>query len=413
MTVVEVEVSTQAREIIARIAAIDRERPHLDRTVAERVIREHFLALEVDPLPVLWVDDAGQARSAAWSAPKSEAWSAAWSAVESAAQFARGNLSEIWAEYGHHQPAEAAAWNAVWAAEAAARGAAQRAARAAAERAARAAAEEAVRAPSVSDWWTEHQAGLEAEKKARSTSSLAIDAAEWSAAWVGPVPESINRWLALLLPFVEACEAGLWLFWVAHDRVVAVPRPTLFIEDDRLQGTELPRYYLDEREDRLHRADGPAVSWPNGTRYWFGHGVRVSQQIIESPETLHPRDDILAEPNVEVRRIMLERYGYDRFIRGVHAERVHEDDFGVLWCVPMPDEPLVVVSVHNPTAEPDGSHKTYFLRVDPQLRPLFPLAERRGELQWLREQAQRLTARNAVASTFGLRGEEYAPATET
>ena len=175
----------------------------------------------------------------------------------------------------------------------------------------------------------------------------------------------------------------------------------------------MPRYYLDEREDRLHRADGPAVSWPNGTRYWFGHGVRVSQQIIESPETLHPRDDILAEPNVEIRRIMLERYGYDRFIRGARSERVHEDDFGVLWRVPMPDEPLVVVEVHNSTAETRRQPQNLLPAGRPAAAPALPLAERRGELQWLREQAQRLTARNAVASTFGLRGEEYAPATET
>ena len=55
--------------------------------------------------------------------------------------------------------------------------------------------------------------------------------------------------------------------------------------------------------------------------------------------------------------------------------------------------------------EPDGSFKHHFLRVDPHLRPLLP----DGSFG----QPQPLTARNAVASTFGLRGDEYAPERET
>ena len=64
-----------------------------------------------------------------------------------------------------------------------------------------------------------------------------------------------------------------------------------------------------------------------------------------------------------------------------------------------------MVEVVNHTPEPDGSHKHHFLRVDPQLRPL--LSE--GELG----PPQPLTARNAVASAFGLTGAEYDPDVET
>jgi hypothetical protein len=63
-----------------------------------------------------------------------------------------------------------------------------------------------------------------------------------------------------------------------------------------------------------------------------------------------------------------------------------------------------MVKVANSTAEADGSFKDYFLRVDPALRPL--RADGSGE-------PQALTARNAVASTFGKRGEEYELAVET
>ena len=63
------------------------------------------------------------------------------------------------------------------------------------------------------------------------------------------------------------------------------------------------------------------------------------------------------------------------------------------------DEPLVMVKVMNSTPEPDGSFKPYFLRVHPELRPLLQ-DNQVGEPQYM-------SGRNAVASTFGLRGEEY------
>jgi hypothetical protein len=64
-----------------------------------------------------------------------------------------------------------------------------------------------------------------------------------------------------------------------------------------------------------------------------------------------------------------------------------------------------MVKVVNSTPEPDGSFKDYFLRVHPELRPLLS-NNRMGE-------PQALTAHNAVASTFGKRGGEYAPCVET
>ena len=58
---------------------------------------------------------------------------------------------------------------------------------------------------------------------------------------------------------------------------------------------------------------------------------------------------------------------------------------------PRREEPVVMVEVLNSTPEPDGTQKTYFLRVPPKLR----------------------TAREAVAWTFGLSGSQYRPEKET
>ena len=65
--------------------------------------------------------------------------------------------------------------------------------------------------------------------------------------------------------------------------------------------------------------------------------------------------------------------------------------------------------------EPDGHFRHYFLRVHPELRPLPPgtwdADKKRDYLA--AQKAQALTARNAVASLHGLRGDQYAPLVET
>jgi hypothetical protein len=81
------------------------------------------------------------------------------------------------------------------------------------------------------------------------------------------------------------------------------------------------------------------------------------------------------------------------------AKKLAEDEFGELYQTEMPnDEPLVAVKVANSTPEPDGSTKFYFLRVQPELKPM--LSDGLGN-------AQKISALNAVASTFGMTGAEY------
>jgi hypothetical protein len=63
-----------------------------------------------------------------------------------------------------------------------------------------------------------------------------------------------------------------------------------------------------------------------------------------------------------------------------------------------------VIEVVNRSPEPDGTYRHFFLNVHPELRPMLPDRSFGPP--------QRLTARNAVASTFGLSGAEYAPNAE-
>jgi hypothetical protein len=160
-----------------------------------------------------------------------------------------------------------------------------------------------------------------------------------------------------------------------------------------------------DEQNRLHCGDGPALAFEDGYAIWASHGVRVPQHVIMSPSSLHP-DEIEKEGNAEVRRVMIERFGQDRFLRESGAVLIHQDQTGKLWRKDLADdEPMVMVEVLNSTPEPDGHHKTYFLRVQPELRPMLPDG-RLGD-------PQTMTAHNAVASTFGIRGADYHPSIQS
>ena len=143
--------------------------------------------------------------------------------------------------------------------------------------------------------------------------------------------------------------------------------------------------------EQLHCADGPAVHWPGGAQYFFWRGLPVPADLIQHPETITVAT-ILGEPNTELRRVRMERYGEARFLVDAGAAVVSRDDCGVLYQLPLDgDEPLTMVKVINSTPEPDGHVKEYFLRVPPTMT----------------------TAKAAVAWSFDLKPSTYAPAVET
>jgi hypothetical protein len=193
--------------------------------------------------------------------------------------------------------------------------------------------------------------------------------------------------------FEGTIESACW--WWPHRRFVMVSERPVELHRE-LVNVATPRGF---NSHRLHSDTGPAVSWPDGWGVWASHGVRVTKQVIERPESLTV-EQIRGEHNVEVRRVMMERFGHERYIHESGAQLVHEDEWGKLWRTAIPDdEDLVVVEVENSSPEPDGSYRSYMLRVHPELRPL--------HADGTNGKPQKLTARNAVASTFGCRGEDY------
>lgn len=149
--------------------------------------------------------------------------------------------------------------------------------------------------------------------------------------------------------------------------------------------TERPRCVHLDDSGRLHAESGPAIVYPDGFDVYAWHGMHASRELIEEPIRL---EQIKLESNAELRRMMIERYGLERYLRDTGAELVHEDECGKLWRAPLPgDEDLVMVEVLNWTPEPNGEFHTYFLRVLPTTR----------------------RAREGVAWTFDIPEAEYLP----
>jgi hypothetical protein len=169
--------------------------------------------------------------------------------------------------------------------------------------------------------------------------------------------------------------------------------------------SDRPEVIRKDDRHRPHCEDGPFLRWRDGWALYAIRGTRVPADVIENPASVTV-ERINAEQNAEIRRVMLERYGWGRYIEDSGAKELHRDEFGTLYRQELAgDEPLVMVAVDNSTLEPDGTRKRYFLRVHPELRPL--------RADGTMGNPQTPTAHNAVASTFGMTGDQYHPVLET
>ncbi len=117
--------------------------------------------------------------------------------------------------------------------------------------------------------------------------------------------------------------------------------------------------------------------------------MNVSQNVAEGRFIAK---DIDNERNAAIRSLMLARYGLPKYVMASGADEIHRDTYGVLFHKVLPDgEPARFIQVTNKTAQIDGSFRTYLLAVSPDV----------------------MTAKQAVAWTFGLDEHDYDPFEES
>lgn len=193
------------------------------------------------------------------------------------------------------------------------------------------------------------------------------------------------------IDFKKFHDASLKLFWYLPfgECCVVSRKPTAVHVNDRSQ---------------FHCEDGPAICWKNpeyNHYYWKGISMNSVKEVFADRSKITP-EMITDQKNAEIRRALLEMYGFEKFMKAGGFRVLDESTWGRLLQKDLgPNEdPLTMVEVVNSTAEPDGSWKKYMLNVDHLCRPL----NRQGLPSG---QPQEMTALNAIASTFGLTGEVY------
>ncbi len=174
----------------------------------------------------------------------------------------------------------------------------------------------------------------------------------------------------------------LWAELLMQLRYIVCFEHTVFL-------SERPTIWTFDASDRLHGQVGPAIKFKDGYGHYFWRGLSVESKIIEDEPTV---EQIEKEDNVEIRRVLIERFGVQQYLLASRATAIQSDERGTLYRKELVrDEPLQMVHVINKTAEPDGTFKDYFLRVPPTVQ----------------------TAREAIAWSFQMDAEDYNPTQES
>lgn len=178
---------------------------------------------------------------------------------------------------------------------------------------------------------------------------------------------------------LDAVKAGGW-WWPFQYVCFACENPTELHFNERM---------------RLHNENGMALRFAYDWGIYAINGARVPEMVVKNSFGIA---EINAEKNSTVRAIMIERFGAANYVREGGGKEIDRSDYGILYRVEHPPspilgilEPIVMVKVTNRTPNPDGSFRSYFLRVPPDIK----------------------TAKEAVAWTFGLEEDEYKPIQES
>ena len=97
--------------------------------------------------------------------------------------------------------------------------------------------------------------------------------------------------------------------------------PFILFKDDFVYVSRKPIKLGFNDAGQLHCDDGPACLYADGWSIWSLNGVAVTEQIVMRPETL-TLEQIKNEENEEVKRLMIERYGFELYLAQVNAELI-------------------------------------------------------------------------------------------
>lgn len=213
---------------------------------------------------------------------------------------------------------------------------------------------------------------------------IGISIIQLAALAIGAAALPSMKHYAAYYPLLEAFENGCIFAWYSPSRVKYITRPIRLLTD--VSG-------------RPHNESGPAVTYWDGTAYYYWHGTHVPMTVITTPVEKIDAQRIMLEENIENRRVLLERWGEENLIKGLNLRAVdHHDKFGTLYLMRWEEvvfeelegpatlasptgrrvledwrnldrrrngRPICRLKVINRTAEPDGTFRVYWLPINP------------------------------------------------
>lgn len=138
---------------------------------------------------------------------------------------------------------------------------------------------------------------------------------------------------------------------------------------------DFPEYIQIDGARRPHCASGPSHRWRDGWEIFHWHGLLIPEShhwIITHRDRIRP-EAIEAEANAELRRVMLEIYGFDRYLAARNAKVVAADELHGqprrLLETQVVGETIRIVEVVNGSLEPDGTRRKFHLGAMPGKTP--------------------------------------------
>lgn len=190
-------------------------------------------------------------------------------------------------------------------------------------------------------------------------------------------------------------------FWALDGACIISERPCELHRDNR---------------GRLHNVRGMAISFSSGWGLRRWHGFKLPRCVLQHPERVTVAR-IDSEQNIEIRRAMIELYGEARYFVESGGRVISHDAAGILYRKRQShDEPIVMVRVLNSTPEPDGiMTREEAIRIFGEAAKAAVNAPKGARFKeyMIRVPPMMATARQAVAWTFGLEHEDFAPILES
>ena len=140
--------------------------------------------------------------------------------------------------------------------------------------------------------------------------------------------------------------------------------------------SDFPKHISLDNGNVAHNDEGPSHAWRDGFEIFNWHGILIApeyQWIIKTPEKLTPVI-IANERNSEMRRIMLEKFGFEKYLEAGKAETVAKDTDGngferLLLSLTVGSDRISVLQVINGSLEADGSRRKFHIGAMPGRNP--------------------------------------------